>query len=151
MVERAQYTGMADHPDVLEMRERYERISASPPTVITDGLLLLAGLWLAISPFVVHFRDVAPNVAQSNLIAGLVVAAVGLGLSMTPRSMLRLSWATALIGVWVIVSPWAIQHSSVPTGIIVNNVITGGVITLLGLAGAGITLTANRALRRARR
>jgi len=151
MVERAQYTAMADHPDVLEMRERYERISASPPTVITDGLLLLAGLWLAISPYVVHFRDVAPSVAQNNLLVGLVVAAVGLGLSMTPRSMLRLSWAAALIGVWVIVSPWVIQQSTVQLGIILTNVITGGVILLLGLAGAGIGMAASRGPRRARR
>jgi hypothetical protein len=151
MVERTQYTAMADHPDVLEMRERYERISASPPTVITDGLLLLAGVWLAISPFVVHFRDIAPNVAQNNLLIGLVVAAIGLALSMTPRSMLRLSWAAALIGVWVIVSPWVIQQSTVQLGIILTNVITGGVIVLLGLAGAVIGMAATRGPRRARR
>jgi hypothetical protein len=142
---------MTDHPDVLEMRERYERMSASPPTVITDGLLVLAGLWLAISPWVVHFRDGAPNIAQSNLLVGLVVAAVGLSLSIAPRSMVRLSWATALIGVWVIVSPWAIQHSNVHLGEILTNVITGGVITLLGVAGAGITLMSNRGARAAAR
>jgi hypothetical protein len=147
MVERTQYTAMADHPDVLEMRERYERISASPPTVITDGLLLLAGLWLAVSPLVVHFRAVAPEVAQNNLIVGLGVAAIGLALSMTPRSMLRLSWATALIGVWTIVAPWVIEKSTVELGIILNNVITGGVIVLLGLAGAGITMAAARGSR----
>jgi hypothetical protein len=149
--ERTQYSAMADHPDVLEMRERYERISASPPTVITDGLLLLAGLWLAISPFVVHFRAEAPNVAQSNLIVGLVVAAIGFALSTTPRSMLRLSWATALIGVWVIVSPWVILHSGVGLGTILTNVITGGVIVLLGVAGAGITMAAGRGSRAQRR
>jgi hypothetical protein len=151
MVERSQYTTMADHPDVQEMRERYERISASPPTVITDGLLLLAGLWLAISPAVVHFRVLAPNVAQNNLIVGLGIAAVGLALSMTPRSMLRLSWATALGGVWVIVSPWVIQQTTVGTGIVLTNVITGGVIVLLGLAGASITLAASRGWRARRR
>jgi hypothetical protein len=150
MVERAQYTGMADHPDVLEMRERYERISASPPTVITDGLLLLAGLWLALSPFVVHFGGAAPNVAVSNLFVGVVVTAVGLALSIAPRSMLRLSWATALIGAWVVVSPWAIQHSGVQLGLILNNAITGGIILLLGLAGAGITMAVDRGTRTTR-
>jgi hypothetical protein len=142
---------MVDHPDVLEMRERYERMSASPPTVITDGLLLLAGLWLAISPIVVHFRDVAPNVAQSNVIVGLAVAAVGLSLSIAPRSMVRLSGATALIGAWVVVSPWVIQQSTVQLGIILTNAITGGVILLLGLAGAGLTMTVGRGARAASR
>jgi hypothetical protein len=144
MVERGQYATMAEHPDLVEMRERYERISSSPPTAITDGLLLVAGLWLAISPWVVHFRDTVPNVAQSNLLVGLVIAAVGLGLAMTPRSMIRLSWAASLIGVWVVVSPWAIQHSTVPLGVILTNAITGGVIILLGLAGTGITMAASR-------
>jgi uncharacterized membrane protein SirB2 len=151
MVERSANTTMADHPDVIEMRARYERISGTPPAVVTDDLLLLAGLWLAISPWVVHFRDTATNVAQSNLIVGIAVAAVGLGMAMLPRTMQSLSWATFLIGAWVVVSPWVIQKSSVPLGIVLTNVITGGVIALLGLAGAGIVLTARRGVAGARR
>jgi hypothetical protein len=138
------YGTMSDHPDVMEMRERYERVSASPPAVITDDLLLLAGLWLAISPFVVHFRDTAPNVATSNLIVGIAVAAMGLGQAMLPRTMVRLSWASFLVGAWIVVSPWVIQQSSVPVGIYLNNVITGGVVALLGLASAGLTIAVRR-------
>ena len=144
MVERSAYTTMADHPDVMEMRARYERISASPPAVVTDDLLLLAGLWLAISPWVVHFRDSAPNLAQNNLIVGIAVAAVGLGMAILPRAMQSLSLATFLIGAWVVVSPWVIQQSSVPVGTYLSNIITGGAIALLGLASAGIVLTARR-------
>jgi uncharacterized membrane protein SirB2 len=144
MVERSAYTTMADHPDVMEMRARYERISASPPAVITDDLLLLAGLWLAISASVVHFRDSAPNLAQSNLIVGIAIAAVGLGMAVFPRAMQSLSLATFVIGAWVVASPWVIQQSSLPVGSYLSNIITGGVIALLGLAGAGIVLTATR-------
>jgi uncharacterized membrane protein SirB2 len=144
MVERSAYTTMADHPDVMEMRARYERISASPPAVITDDLLLLAGLWLAISASVVQFRDSAPNLAQSNLIVGIAIAAVGLGMAIWPRAMQSLSLATVLIGAWVVVSPWVIQRSSLPVGSYLSNIITGGVIALLGLASAGIVLTARR-------
>jgi hypothetical protein len=150
MVERSAYTTMADHPDVVEMRARYERISASPPAVITDDLLLLAGLWLAISPWVLQFHNSTPNVAQSNLIVGIAVAAVGLGMAVLPRTMQSLSWATFLIGAWVVASPWIIQRSSVPVGTYLSNVITGGVIALLGLAGAGLVLTARRNLATAR-
>jgi hypothetical protein len=138
------YGTMADHPDVMEMRERYERVSSSPPAVITDDLLLLAGLWLAISPWVVHFRDTVPNVATSNLIIGIAVAAMGLGQAMLPRTMVRLSWASFLVGAWIVVSPWVIQHSSVPLGVVLTNVITGGVVALLGLASAGLGLSVTR-------
>jgi SPW repeat len=150
MAERSAYTSMADHPDVVEMRARYERVSGSPQAVITDDLLLLAGLWLAISPWVLQFHGSTPNVAQSNLIVGIAVAAMGLGMAILPRAMQSLSWATFLIGAWVVVSPWVIQRSSVPVGTYLSNVITGGVIALLGLAGAGIAITARRGLLSAR-
>jgi hypothetical protein len=138
------YGTMTGHPDVIEMRERYERISASPPAVITDDLLMLAGLWLAISPWVVHFHNSVPNVVPSNLIVGLAVAAMALGQAMLPRTMVRLSLASFVAGVWVIVSPWVIQQSSVSLGLLLTNVITGGVIALLGLAGAGLTVAVGR-------
>jgi hypothetical protein len=138
------YGTMAGHPDVVEMRERYERVSASPPAVITDDLLLIAGLWLAISPWVVHFNATVPNAVASNLIVGIAVAAMGLGQAMLPRTMMRLGLASFLVGVWVVISPWVIQHSHVPLGLVLTNVITGGVIALLGLAGAGMTVAVGR-------
>src|SRR5690242_12555696 len=76
MVERASYPTMTDHPDVVEMRERYERISAKQSAAITDGLIVLAGLWLAISPWVIHFNRTQPEITASNLILGLAVAAI---------------------------------------------------------------------------
>jgi len=135
---------MADHPDMIEMRERYERASASGPAVITDGLVLLAGLWLAISPWVIHFNATAPDVALNNLILGIAVAVVALGLTLMPQRMVRLSWATAAIGAWVVVSQWVIQQSSSTPGIVWNNVVTGGVTALLGIAAGVILMTGSR-------
>ena len=103
MSETSRYT-MADHPDLVELRERYDRASASGPAVIVDGLVLLAGLWLAISPWVVHFNATDPAVTVNNVILGIAVAVVSLGLTLVPQRMVRLSWATAVIGVWVAVS-----------------------------------------------
>jgi hypothetical protein len=135
---------MAGHPDLAEMRERYERVAATRPVAIADGLMLLAGLWLAISPFVIHFNSSAPQVAISNLILGLAVAAVALGLGVAPLRMGRLGLATCVIGIWVVVSQWVIQRGAVDTGIVLNNVITGGLIALLGLSAAGMVMAANR-------
>ncbi|GAB1692900.1 SPW repeat protein [Krasilnikovia sp. M28-CT-15] len=131
---------MADHPDLIEMRERYERASATGPAVITDGLVLLAGLWLAISPWVIHFNATAPEVTVNNLILGIAVAVLAMGLTLTPARMARLSWAVAAIGAWVFVSQWVIQQSSSTAGIVWNNMVTGAVIGLLGIA-AGAILT----------
>jgi len=136
---------MADHPDLVEMRERYERASASGPAVITDGLVLLAGLWLAISPWVIHFNVTAPDVMLNDLILGIAVAVVALGLTLMPARMVRLSWATAAIGAWVVISQWVIQQSGTGLGVWLSNVITGGVIALLGIAAAVILTAGSRA------
>ena len=130
------------------MRERYERASASGPAVITDGLVLLAGLWLAISPWVIHFNTTAPDVALSNLILGIAVAVVALGLTLMPPAHGALSWATAAIGAWVVISQWVIQQSSSTAGIVWNNVITGGVTALLGVAAGAILMAGARSGRR---
>jgi hypothetical protein len=144
MAETSRYgASMADHPDMVEMQARFERVSASGPAVITDGLALLAGLWLAISPWTIHFNGTAPDVTTSNLVLGIAVAVVALGLTLMPQRMVRLSWATAVIGAWVIVSQWVIQQSGSTTSINLNNIITGGVILLLGVAAAMILLRAD--------
>jgi hypothetical protein len=134
---------MTTHPDLVEMQARYERSSASGPAVLTDGLLVLAGLWLAISPWTIHFTATAPDVTVSNLILGIAVAVVVLGLTLMPQRMVRLSWATTIIGAWVIVSPWVIQQTSSSTGIWVNNLATGALILLLGVAASLILRAAS--------
>ncbi|MCU7730303.1 SPW repeat protein [Actinoplanes sp. KI2] len=150
MTETSRYA-MADHPDLLEMRERYERVSASGPAVITDGVVLLAGLWLAISPWVIHFNTTAPDVMRNNLILGIAVGVIALGLTLAPIRMVRLSWATAVIGAWVVISQWVILQGGATAGLVINNVITGGVIALVGIAAAMILSAGSRATTTARR
>ncbi|GAA1801167.1 hypothetical protein GCM10009682_23600 [Luedemannella flava] len=144
MTDTARFT-MGDHPDLLEMRERYERASASGPAVIADGFMLLAGLWLAISPWVLHFSATAPSIALNNLVLGIAVAVVAMSLTLMPQRMVRLSWATAVIGAWVVASPWIIQQSSVTAGIWINNVVTGAVTAVLGIAAGAILMGGSRA------
>lgn len=143
-VSRNTTTSLADHPDVVEMRQRYARVTSSGQAVAIDGLVLLAGLWLAISPWVIHFSITARNVAVNNLILGIAVAVIALGLTMMPERMYRLSWATVAIGLWLIVSQWVIEQSSANAGIVINNVITGGLTAILGLGAVAILMSANR-------
>jgi hypothetical protein len=142
MEQRTGYVPLGTHPDLMEMQLRYERAAASGPAVITDGTTLLAGLWLAVSPWVVGFDLTAPGVRVSNLIMGVAVAVTALGLTLMPQRMVRLSWATAVIGAWVVVSQWIIQQSPSTPPIMVNNVLTGTVIMVLGTAAVSILTTA---------
>ncbi|MGW5658868.1 SPW repeat protein [Streptomyces sp. NPDC003758] len=135
-----QQSGMGAHPDVAEMRERLERTAASGPAIAVEGAILLAGVYAAISPWVVHFSG-TPFITVNNLIVGLTVGLIGLCMTLVPERMLRLAWVVAPLGVWLIISPWVVTAThSARAGIIANNVAVGAVTAALGLAAMGLTI-----------
>ncbi|GGM42713.1 SPW repeat protein [Dactylosporangium sucinum] len=142
MSEVSDYRTISEHPDVAEMRQRYERITASGQASVIDGLVLLAGAWLAISPWIVHFNTSAPSVTINNLILGVMVSVIALGLTWAPARMYRLSWAMTAIGVWVIIAPFVTRQVS--AGVVWTNAVTGAVTLLLGLAAVGMLFSAAR-------
>jgi hypothetical protein len=128
------------HPDAMEMRERFAQIVEGPRASALDGMIVLAGMYTAISPWVVHFRLANFDLAVNNLIIGLTMAAFGLGLALQPARLYRLGWMGVPIGVWLIISPWVVTRGHTATsGIIWNNVVIGAVAVLLGLGTMAIT------------
>jgi hypothetical protein len=106
-----------------------------------SGLNLLAAIWLFISAFAVYAHG---PMMTNNIILGVAVAilaAIRLGGAFDQGWM---SWLNAVLGVWVIVSPWAVMGTG-PFGptqaMILNNCITGGVIVALGCWSAIATNT----------
>jgi apolipoprotein N-acyltransferase len=136
------------HPDAAEMRERFERVAESPRAALLDGMVVLLGTYLAISPWVVRFHGTSPELTANNLIIGLVLAGLGLGMALLPGRMYPLAWVTLPIGGWMIVSPWvATAAHSATKGMIWNNVCIGGIAIVLGLAASGMTVMAMRTRR----
>lgn len=136
---------MASHPDAAELRERYARVADGPRMVVIDGLVLLAGLYAAISPWVVHFHATSPDLAASDLVVGLGLAAIGLGLILAPRRAFALCWVSAVLGVWLIISPWVATVGNTATrDIIWNNAVTGAAALVLGAAAVTMLLTGAR-------
>src|SRR2546423_13699904 len=86
------------HPDVHEMRERYARMLGGR-AVAVDGLLFLAGLYAAVSPWTVHFSKAQSGLTINNLVMGLAVATLGIGLTLAAERLFGLSWAMSAIGV----------------------------------------------------
>ncbi len=126
---------LSSHPDASEMRARYARVVNGRGAVAVDGLVVLAGLYCAISPWTVHFSGARTDLMINNLVLGIAVALIGVGLSMAPERMRGMSLAMAGVGVWLIISPWVVTRFP-DTGMIWNNVVIGAVICLLGLAAA---------------
>ncbi|MBA2813459.1 SPW repeat protein [Streptomyces sp. KM273126] len=135
---------IAGHPDVTEMRERYARVLGGRDVVFMDGPVFLLGLYCAASPWILHFTTSQPALAPHNLIIGVAIGLLALGFTAAPQRMYGLSWATCAIGVWMIISPW-IVGTSPDAGVIINNVVIGGLAVVLGLLCAA---TAARATSR---
>lgn len=132
---------MAEHPDIRSLARHSDRITA--PTSYIHALVLLAGAYAAISAWVVGFDDQSP-LAITNLIVGAGV--VLLTLVLLRERIGILAAAYSLMGVWLIVAPWAVQNIDHSTAVIVSNVVVGAVIAMAGVGA--LTLGSLRLSRR---
>jgi hypothetical protein len=134
---------MERHPDIVAMRERYETAAAKPVVQVADGLTMLAGLFLALSPWIVGFTGIA-SLTVNNLVTGIAVALLSLGFSSAFGRTYGIAWTAPLIGVWTIVAPWVIRGEAATTATVITNVVVGAVITVLGLVALGMSMTRTR-------
>jgi hypothetical protein len=126
-------TDIGSHPDIMQMRARYDSAAANPAAQLADGLTLLSGMYLALSPWIAGFSGRGP-LAVNNLVTGIVVALLALGYSSAFGRTYGISWVAPVIGLWTIVAPWVIRGSMADGRTIANNVIVGALILILGLA-----------------
>ncbi|MCK2218830.1 SPW repeat protein [Actinomadura sp. ATCC 31491] len=133
-------------PDTAETRQHYDEAACRAGFQALDGLTLLAGLYLAISPWVAQFAVLA-RLSFSNLVTGLALAALAFGFAAAYGRTHGLSWVAPVIGVWTIVSPWVMYGGAAPATAVWSNVVVGLWIVLMGLAAAGITASARSAPR----
>ncbi|MEU0529011.1 SPW repeat protein [Amycolatopsis tolypomycina] len=131
-------------PAALEaMRADYARVAEKPPARLIDGLVLLAGLGTAISPWAAGFSRYG-DVSMTNLISGLAVALVAAGLSAAYSRAHTIAWVVPVVGAWIIVTPFAVQQTDAMTPIVINNAIAGGVVCFLGLGSFALEVLAPR-------
>lgn len=138
---------LSTHPDVHEMRERYNRVLGGHDVAIMDAPVFLIGLYCAVSPWIVHFTANQTPLVVHNVIIGIAIAFLGWGFAMTPHRMYGLSWAMCAIGTWLIISPWLVGANP-DRGVIANNAAIGGLTILMGLLCAAVAAKART--RRAR-
>lgn len=136
---------MTEHPDIVEMSARYERMAEAPTAQATDGLTVLAGLFVALSPWIVGFAESA--LAINNLVIGLGIAGLGAGFAAAFDRTHRLTWVCPLLGLWTIVSVWTVSGADATTGAVLSNVIGGAAVVLLGVAAMAPMYMARRSTR----
>ncbi|MFE7132806.1 SPW repeat protein [Streptomyces sp. NPDC057638] len=139
---------LAGHPDISEMRDRYDRVLGGRDVALVDGPVFLVGLACAVSPWIVHYAATQPALAIHNLIMGVAIVVLALGFTVTPARMYGLSWAMCAMGVWLVVAPW-IVGSAPDAGVIWTNVILGCLTFALGLVCTAAAMRSGRSGRRA--
>lgn len=148
MAERtSREASMRDHPDVVSLQQQYGGALGSPQTVVADGVVALAGLWAAISPWVLGFDLAQPGMRTHNLIIGLVAVAIGLGLTGLFERGGGLSRVLVPLGAWLIVSTWIVPTATPSAGMVWSNVIAGALLILAGAGALGTTLMGGRGAR----
>ncbi|MFE7749926.1 SPW repeat protein [Streptomyces sp. NPDC057428] len=123
---------ISGHPDAEEMRARHDRVMGSGrTTAMADAPVFLLGLYCAVSPWVLHFTASQPSLVTHNLVIGIAIAVLALCFTAMPERMTGMSLAISALGVWLIVSTWVVG-SGPDLGVILNNVIVGGLAIVLG-------------------
>ena len=101
----------------------------------------MLGLWVAISPWFLSLQANGGNATANDLHAGL--AAVALAVSaVAGRGLASLQAASALAGVWLIISPFILDAKfPITTAMYWSNVWAGGVIAVLALSALALSRT----------
>lgn len=123
---------MARHPDLIELRKRYDAASASPVAEGAAGFALLGAAFLAASPWIVGFSAMTA-ITITNLIAGVALAVLVLALVSSYGRLHGLTFVVPVLGIWTMIAPWAIAGGMNVTRTIFSNCFAGGAVLVLGL------------------
>ena len=128
---------MKMHPDMAELRARYEMAAETSTAQAVEGLTFLTGLYLAVSPWVVGFERFR-TLTGNDLIVGVALAMLALGFASAYDRMHRIAWVTPVIGVWTIIAPWVVSGDVATAATIWSNVVTGLIALVLGLGALSL-------------
>jgi hypothetical protein len=106
-------------------------MSMRTPSTLANGLIILACVWLFVSPWLLGYNGGAGW--NSTIVAAAVTALAVIRLAGAARvtGVRRLDWLTVLLGAWLIAAPWVLSdYDDAATW---NSVIVGLVIGLLAL------------------
>jgi len=102
---------------------------------------MLAGLWVAISPWFLSLQAYGGNATANDLIVGLAAVALA-AFAVAGRGLPALQAASALAGVWLIISPFILDAKfPVTAAMYWSNVWAGGVIAVLALSALALGRT----------
>ena len=110
---------------------------------VSAVLVLLTGVWVAVSPWFITLQSTGNNATIVNLVSGLAVAGVGAFALVGPRGFAGLQLGAALLGAWLIIAgPILSQKYPIADPMYWSNSWAGGL--LIAVAAAGVAAVAMR-------
>jgi hypothetical protein len=94
-----------------------------------DGANGLLGVWIVMSPWALGFQDV-PVAMTNAAVVGAALVAAALRAIFVPRAWEE--WTEAVLGVWLIASPWLLGFSLHPEALM-TTLLTGSAVMALAL------------------
>lgn len=98
-----------------------------------DPINLVAGLWMIASPWVLAYQTQSQPMWNA-VVLGALVAVVAL--SALFKASAWQQWVNAVLGAWLVISPWAIGFSTLQAAML-NAVIVGVVVAGLAVWALG--------------
>jgi hypothetical protein len=99
-------------------------------TKVSSGLNFLAGIYLLISAWI---GGVSPGNRANGIIFGIIVAVLA-ALRFSESTGRWASWLNALIGIWMIISPWVYGYAG--QSWMWNSIVVGIIVLVLGVWSA---------------
>lgn len=92
--------------------------------------ILILSVWLFISPFVIDYTHLHGSLWNALEVALLSAFIVGIRISGSDRPWP--TWINALLGLWLIASPWIFGDSG-HTNVLINNIVVGILLVVASL------------------
>ncbi|GAB3494887.1 SPW repeat protein [Flexivirga lutea] len=137
-------TSMAHHPDIVALRDRYDRAAGTPRAQLAEGLMVLAGGYAAISPWIIGFSGSTTPLAINDLIVGVAMMVMTIACAGSGGRMYGMAWVTPVMGLWLIVANWVMHGINPSVGTTISNIVVGACVLVLGAAVMGATMRPDR-------
>lgn len=125
------------HPDIAELRARYDEAGEEPVAQVAEGLMCLAGLYAAASPWIVGFSG-QTSLMMCNVFAGLAVTLLAVGHATTYGRTHGIAFVAPLLGAWLVASPWIVSGATATAGVMASNIAVGALVIVLGVGAMGL-------------
>lgn len=99
--------------------------------ILASMLEALAGFYAAVAPLILGYYPMASSLQTNDVMVGTGVVILATIRTFGAYRSAWLSWTSAALGVWLMFSPLLLGYGGMTTAL-VNDVVTGAIITALG-------------------